>query len=83
MENESRRWTSSRGELVKINLRQCDGCGAVWVPENQASKVGVSSGWYPNIAEVRQAFESNPAFDPVLRISDGKRGKIVCPDCKD
>lgn len=76
-----RRWTSSRGELVKLNLRSC-GCGKVWVPEPQASKAsGVSHGWYDDVNLARQAFESDAKIDPVIRISSTKRGQKVCPDC--
>lgn len=72
-----------RGLLEKINLRQCD-CGQVWVPPQQASKAdGVESGWYPDLQSTRQAFESDPAIDPVIRISSTKRGQINCPDCQD
>lgn len=77
------RWTIAEGELVKLNLRQCD-CGTVWVPPTQASKVnGVDPGWYDGLAATRDAFEQDQAVDPVIRISSSKRGKIICPGCQD
>jgi len=77
-----KRWTVARGELVKLNLRQCE-CGRVWVPELQASKAsGVVSGWYDDVASVRSAFEEDTNIDAVIRISTTDRGRIKCPNCQ-
>lgn len=71
-----------RGELAKLNLRQCN-CGKVWVPIKQAAKVpGTRSGWHLSFREARDAFEATPGYDPVLRVSRSKRGRIVCPTCR-
>jgi len=68
-----------RGLLAKIRVHggRCEGCRAIYIPDIQASKVGVEPGWYPSLIEARAALESNPAVEPAIRINRNR----YCPDC--
>lgn len=74
--------SASKGELVKFNLQQCRGCGRVYVSSNQAEKIGAQSGWFQDISSIRQHLESIPGYDPVIRVSQGKRGSKTCSNCR-
>lgn len=78
------RFTLTLGDkLEKLNLLACPKCGAVYFPPDQAAKIGVSAGWVKSRAEAQTRSDTaKPKYDGVIRISDGRRGQKICPDCR-
>lgn len=68
-----------RGLLKKVKIRgaYCPECPKVYIPPLQASKVGASPGWYPNMIIARNELEADTRFDPAIK----QNRKRKCPDC--
>lgn len=81
------RWnTASKGELTKVNVEGCRGCGQVYVSKLNAGKLNIEPGWYP-LGDIQQQSPGDQGLDVVIRVRGrvwgGVQGKRVCPTCKD
>ncbi len=82
---ERRRYTASEGELTKVNVEGCKGCGRVYVSEYNSERLQVSPGWHM-LANLQQRHPGDRGQDVVIRVRGrvwgGILGQRVCPTCK-
>lgn len=83
--SEIKRNTASVGELVKVNVEGCKGCGNVYVSLFNSLRLQVKPGWHM-LANLQQSTPGESGQDIVIRVRGrvwgGLLGKRVCPDCK-
>jgi hypothetical protein len=84
-EENVRTINGKRGELAKINVEGCRGCGRVWLSEQNARRIGAGIGWHP-LSELQQRKPGENGLDMVFRVRGSKgrqlKGRRICPDCK-
>jgi hypothetical protein len=82
---EKYRNTASEGELTKINVEGCKGCGKVYVSTYNSVRLQVLPGWHL-LANLQQTHPGERGQDVVIRVRGrvwgGVLGQRVCPDCK-
>lgn len=84
-EEGKKRYTAAEGELTKINVEGCKGCGKVYVSFYNSQRLQVETGWHL-LANLQQQHPGQRGQDVVIRVR-GRRwgtllGKRACPDCK-
>jgi len=82
---KGKRYTASEGELTKVNLEGCKGCGNVYVSIYNAARLQVSPGWHV-LSTLQQQHPGQRGQDVVIRVRGrrwgGLMGNRICPDCK-